>query len=417
VTLYRLFLSLAFPALAALAVLRVLRGREDRAALAARLGLAPASPDRRPTIWLHAASNGELASIRPFLDRLRADRPDLRLLVTTNSVTGRDLALSWGLAAQCAPFDLRSAALRLIRGWDIRAHWIVESELWPNRLAACAGAGVPVAVLGARLSARTARGWARMPGLARPMLDAIGYVSAQDEDSAARLRGLGLDPSRLGPELDLKALYEPPATPRPGPDLAAAYPRATTWLAASTHEGEEEAVIAAHLEARKARPGLRLILAPRHPSRAEAVAALLARAGLDFDRRSRAEARGAEVLLADTLGEMALWYRLAGTVLVGGSLVAKGGHTPYEPAAFGCALLHGPHLDNFGPAYGRLAEAGAAREVSDADSLAEALAELADPTARAALAARAQAALARPDASEAVLAALLQRLPAPEDSC
>ncbi|MFP4328964.1 MAG: 3-deoxy-D-manno-octulosonic acid transferase, partial [Paracoccaceae bacterium] len=154
-TLYRLFLILAMPVLVTAAVLRALRGREDRAALAARLGRAPLPRDRRPTIWLHAASNGELASVRPLLDRLRAARPDLRLLVTANSVSGRDLALGWGIDAQCAPFDLRSAARRLIRGWDVRAHWIVESELWPNRLAACAEAGVPVAVLGARLSARS----------------------------------------------------------------------------------------------------------------------------------------------------------------------------------------------------------------------------------------------------------------------
>ena len=408
--LYRLIVSLAALPLAVVFAARALGGREDAGALRARLGVARGPAQRRPTVWLHAASNGELASVAPLVARLRDARPDLGWLVTANSVTGRDLARGWGVPAHCAPLDLRWAARRLLRRWDVRLHIVVESELWPNRLAACRAAGVPVAVAGARMSARTARGWRRFPGLARRVLGNVTFLSAQDARSLDRLRALGLPEAAAGPVLDLKALYTPPEA---GPDAALrrACPRGETWLAASTHEGEEAAVIAAHLAARKARPGLRLILAPRHPARGDAVAELLAQAGLGFDRRSRGEATGAEVLLADTMGEMHLWYALAGTVFVGGSLVEKGGHTPYEPAAFGCALLHGPHLENFAPAYGRLAEAGAARQVSDAGTLAAALTALADPEAQGALGQAAARALGRGKDAEALVAALQHLLP------
>ena len=410
--LYRLVLALLAPLVVAAALLRRLRGREDGAALRARLGLAPGPAVRRPTIWLHAASNGELASARPVIDALSAARPDLGWLVTTNSVTGRDLAAGWGLPAHVAPLDLRRAAARLIAAHDVRLHLTLESELWPNRIAACAARGVPVAVLGARLSAGSARGWGRVPGLARATFGRIAHAAPQDADSGGRLVALGLPPERLGPVCDLKALYTPPDL-APEPALAEAYPRARTWLAASTHDGEEETVIAAHRAAREREPGLRLILAPRHPARAGAIAERLAAAGLTVARRSRGEA-GAEVLLADTLGEMPRWYALAGRVFVAGSLVPRGGHTPYEPAAFGCALIHGPEVANFRAAYARLDAAGAAACVRDAATLAAALAalgELEEQARAGRAAARALDDAAGWDALQAALAALLPEAP------
>lgn len=209
---------------------------------------------------------------------------------------------------------------------------------------------------------------------------------------------------------DLKALYTPPQDLMPDADLMAAYPRARTWLAASTHEGEEETVIAAHLKARTAEPGLRLILAPRHPARGDKVAALLQGAGLEIARRSRGEI-GAEVLLADTMGEMALWYRLAGRVFIGGTLTDRGGHTPFEPAAFGAALLHGTDVANFARPFAQLDKAGAARRIADADGLAEALTALGDPADQVRQGQAAQQAL-QPEADlDALLAAILQRLP------
>lgn len=384
--LYRILISLfALWQMARLALAR------DWTALAQRRGaVGPANVG--PHIWLHAASNGELASARPLILALRAARPDLNLLITCNSATGVALAIGWGLpglSAHLAPLDLARFVRRVMRRWQVVAHVTMESEIWPNRVLLCPG---PVLVLGGRMSPRSARGWGHLEGLARHVLERVAFLSAQDTGSRDRFLQLGLRAEACGPVVDLKALYTPPPDQIPDKALRNAYPRATTWLAASTHAGEEKVVIAAHLEARKARPDLRLILALRHPRRAEEVAGLLRAAGLEFDRRSTGDC-GAEVLLADTMGEMALWYALAGVVFIGGTLTDRGGHTPFEPAFFGTAILHGPDLRNFRKPFVALKEAGAAHEISDAAELAAALVALKDPAHQRELGLRAQAAL------------------------
>ena len=212
-----------------------------------------------------------------------------------------------GLDAALAPLDLRAANRRFETGWGVLGHITLESELWPNRITRMPG---PVMVLGGRLTEGSARIWGRFPALAARMLGAVDYLSAQDEGSRTRFLALGLPPDAAGPVTDLKALYAPPVAPAPDPSLGTVYPRAKTWLAASTHAGEEEAVIEAHLAARETDPDLRLILAPRHPRRAPEVAALLEAAGLAYAQRSKGEPVEPEtdVYVADTLGEMGLWY-------------------------------------------------------------------------------------------------------------
>jgi 3-deoxy-D-manno-octulosonic-acid transferase len=363
-----------------------------------------------------------------------------------------------------------------------------------------------VGLVAARLSARSAARWGRLEWLARPLLARIALAAPQDAASAERLLSLGLPPAALGPETVLKAAV---ALPVPAAEEVAAlgFDRAETVLAASTHAGEEGPVLAAFARARATRPGLRLILAPRHPERSAEIARRIAAAGLAHATRSAGEAPNggasgrassgreapgseapgqlsrqqpspgqgsprrvsteeespgqrsagqasgqasagqastgqastgrvspgrastgqgsaghgsaghaspgrasvgqgsagrlstggaAPVYLADTLGEMPLWYAAAGICFVGGSLVPKGGHTPFEPAQFGCAILHGPHIANAADAYGRLAGAGAAIEVATEDALADALVTL-DATAQARLARAARAALAPAD--------------------
>ncbi|MFZ5961903.1 3-deoxy-D-manno-octulosonic acid transferase [Thalassococcus sp. BH17M4-6] len=399
--LYRLLISV-FAVWQGLRLL--LRG--DTGALTARLG--GTRPDREaPHLWLHAASNGELSSARAVIDALRDARPDLPLLITCNSRSGVDLARGWGHAAQLAPFDLAWAVRRMLRRWRIAAHITMETEIWPNRVRLCPG---PVLVLGARMTERTARGWGRLPGLAARTLNEITYLSAQDTASLERFRALGLPDSAAGPVVDLKAFYTPPADQVPDAALRAAYSRTDTWLAASTHEGEDEVVIAAHIAARAHRPGLRLILAPRHPRRGDEVAALLSEAGLATSRRSAGE-MGAEVLLADSLGEMARWYALAGTVFIAGTLTDRGGHTPYEPAAFGAALIHGPDVRNFRAAFTRLHAAGAAIRIDDAATLAEALIALKAPADQENQGAAAHRALAQATGSDELIAHVLDHLP------
>lgn len=324
-------------------------------------------------IWLHAASVGELTSAQVLAQALARDFP---LVVTTNSLTGRDLARRLGFACALAPLDVPQAVRRFLDRVRPAVMVTVENELWPNRSAIAAARGVAQVVVGARMSERSAAGWARLPGLIGPMLARIDALSAQDAASEARLLALGLRPDALAGRLSLKLLA--PAQIRPGPEAA---DRGNVVLAASTHEGEEALVLDAWGAARATVPGLRLILAPRHPERGDAVAALIAARGFGFARRSAGGTAAAALLLADTLGEMAGWYAAAGICITGGSFVDHGGHTPWEPAAWRCAILHGPHVANQAEAYAALDGAGAALGC-DAAALPGVLAGLAGDAAR-----------------------------------
>lgn len=370
---YRIVISLL-----ALLELARLAGRRDRAAIRARLGRLPV-PVESAHVWIHGASNGELASARPVILAL-AQRH--RLLVTANTATGVALVRGWrmqGVCAHLAPLDLPGPTRRVLRDWRVQAHVTLESEIWPMRIARLRG---PVIVLGGRLTERSAKSWSRFSGLARKTLKKVAFLSAQDRDSRDRFRQLGLPEAAAGPVVDLKAFYRP-RTETPPRALTEVFRRDTTWLAASTHPGEEEVVLEAHRIARKSRPGLRLILAPRHPRRAEEILAQVSRFGLTAARRSTGDAPGQHsVYLADTMGEMHLWYQLAGIVFVAGSLTDRGGHTPYEPAAYDAALIHGPDTRNFSAAYNRLRNAGAGIEAGDAPSLARAVLRLTDPARR-----------------------------------
>jgi 3-deoxy-D-manno-octulosonic-acid transferase len=399
--LYRLILRLAALALSLRAAVAPWPG-------AGRLAPPDLPEGTGPLVWLHAASNGELAAARPVLAALRAALPGLRLLITANSITGRDLARGWNLPrtrARLAPHDDTATLARFLDIARPVALVVIENELWPNRLRLSAARGVPVFCLAARLSGRSARRWRWFPALARQVVTAIRWLAPQDEASRARFAALGLPPERLGPAMVLKSAAAPSGT------AALPFPRAATLLAASTHEGEEAVVLDAFARARAQRPDLRLILAPRHPRRRDAVEAAIRAAGLAFATRSRGAEPAADipVYLADTLGEMDRWYAGAGMTFVGGSLVPLGGHTPFEPAAHGSAILTGPHVANAAPAYAALLAEGGALAVTDAESLARAILRLADPAVREAQAEAAARALA-PFAADAAIAAFLAAL-------
>ncbi len=421
--LYRLILAILGPILIAMALWRRLRGTETARSLTERLGgglestgpesTGPGSlaPERvggadpaGPVLWLHAASNGELTSARALMIAALERRQDLRILVTCNTETGRALVEGWEaprIRAALAPIDMRWIVARFLRRHRPAALLIVENEIWPNRMDLTRRRSLPAMMAGARLSASSARMWRRVPRLAAQVFGALDHVSAQDPDSAERFVALGLPRERLGPLLDLKAATTAVPEDRsalPGP-LRRAFDPARTLLAASTHEGEEALVLDAFARARSAGVLDRLILAPRHPRRGDAVAAAVTAQGLACARRSAGEAPGEgpqapPVYLADTMGEMDLWYRLAGLCFVGGSLVARGGHTPFEPAAHGAAILHGPHTENFAAIYARLDAAGAACPVADGAALATALIRLATPSEARAMAASAAATIA-----------------------
>lgn len=421
--LYRAAMAALVPFLTVLTLVQRLGGRVASGALAQRFGrvarpqatrIDGADPGR-PAVWLHGASNGELASALGLVRRISAERPGLTVLVTANTGTGVDLARSWGVPgvhAALAPFDTRAATARLLRRWQPALLIVIENELWPARLAAAQSASVPVALVGARMSSRSARRWARLaPGLMRTTLGRLTLVSAQDDASAERLVALGLAEDRLGPVVMLKSAGPSDATMPPaerGHDL----PRDRVLLAASTHPGEEALILHAFAAAR-AQFDL-LILAPRHARRGTEVAGVIAAAGLAFARRSEGAAPpptvDVPVFLADTMGEMALWYRMAGVTIIGGSFVPLGGHTPYEPCGAGSAIVHGPHMENFAAPAAALARAGAAIAVGRTGLMA-ALAGL-DAARQAELATAARLALPPDDGIEGIAARILALLPA-----
>lgn len=407
--LYRLLTWLIAAAFAPLLGMRRLLGLPAVPARFRPRVTAPALPaGAARTLWLHGASNGELTAARPVIEAVLHRAPGLRLVVTANTASGVDLVAGWALprvSPHPAPYDQARITGRFLDAVQPCALIVIENEIWPNRFVIAARRGIPILMIGARMSERSAARWARVPGLARRLMECIAWLAPQDRRSGERFAALGLPADRLGPVLSLKsAAAAGAADPLP-------VPRARTLLAASTHAGEDEVVLDAFIAAGAALPDLRLILAPRHPRRRDRIEAMIRARGLSFATRSRGgePAVGLAVYLADTLGEMDRWYSAAGITFVGGSLVAKGGHTPFEPAAHGSAILHGPHCANFAPAYAALAAAGAATEVGAAGDLAAAILALADPAAQAAQAARARAALAPfggDAATEAILAAL-----------
>ncbi len=382
---YLLASRLADPIAAPILRRRLARGKEDRARLGERLGRAGLPRPAGRLIWLHAASVGEATSALPLIAALR-ERDEVRcapgdaatVLMTTGTVTSaRRMAevLPAGALHQFVPVDTRDAVRRFFGHWrpDL-AIWI-ESELWPRLVYETARRGVPMAMVNARLSAASLRRWRRLPAMARRLLGGFRVILAQDGETMTGLASLGVSARFAG---NLKALVDPPGCDAGELEEArAALGHRPVWLAASTHAGEEAQVIRAQMELLEEGTPL-LIVAPRHPQRGDEVAQLLAAAGLRAVRRSRGEGPDAatQVWLVDTLGEMGLWYRLAPVAFIGGSLVPMGGHTPFEPVQLGSAVLHGPHVANFTPAYAALDDGEGAVAVSDAGGLAAAVAGL-----------------------------------------
>ncbi len=361
----RLIYLIVLPVLVTGRLWAVLRGRESWGDFAHRMR-GPAMP--QGAVWIHGASVGEVASARQIIAALRAHP----VLVTCNTATGRDSVASWGMAhvtPALAPLDFGGVARRMMA--QARALIVLENELWPNRILAAHAAQKPVILLGARMSDRSAAKWSKRNALAMRMLGPVALAVPQDPTSQNNLVGLGVPAEAMQGPIVLKAAYETDTTPLPD-DLSAFGP-GHTILAASTHAGEEALVLDAFTKALSEQPDLRLIVAPRHPNRAAEIAGLVKASGLTLAQRSRGEAPDALVYLADTLGEMSLWYRRAGVAFLGGSLVDRGGHTPFEPIAYDCPILHGPYVRNFKEIYGALDAEMAAIEVRDAASLSGAM--------------------------------------------
>lgn len=363
--LYAAATGLLAPFAPALLRARAGKGKEDPARLPERLGRASRPRPAGPLAWLHGVSVGETQSLLPLIAALRARRPDLKLLVTSGTLTSAELLkkrLPEGVIHQFAPVDAPGAVARFLDHWRPDLGIFVESELWPNLILGAKARGVRLALVSARMTEGSARGWARSPASARALTGAFDLILPQDAATEARLRGLGAAP---GPRLNLKLVGEPlPAETAELKILAQALAGRRVVVAASTHPGEEGAIAAA---AREAGADL-VIVVPRHPERGEAVAAELAGLGFATARRAAGEAIGPATgaYVADTLGELGLFLRLADAVVMGGAFSGGiGGHNPLEAARLGKAMVTGPHAFNAREVYDEMFAEVAALEAAD----------------------------------------------------
>ena len=387
--LYSLVMRLAVPFL----LLRLLwRSRQHsgyRSQIWHRLGFygrhrASRSGER---VWIHAVSVGETLAIAPLLERLLTERPDLSVLVTSTTPTGAEQVQQklGGRVEWCwAPFDTPGAAKRFLEHWHPTLGALVETEIWPNLLTHAAARGVPMVLLNARLSERSAAGYARVAGLTQQTLGHLAGVAAQTESDASRLRALGaadeavIVTGSLKFALDRNALRE--ANEQERLQFGAGAFDRPVWLAASTHPGEEQLVLDAFVQLKAEQPNALLMLAPRHPDRVPSILAMPAMRRYQVARHSDFQVNADsiqdeggdtgisltpedDVLVIDTLGRLGALTGCADAAFVGGSLVPHGGHNPLEAAAWCLPILSGPHTFNFASIYRDLFEANAAVEV------------------------------------------------------
>ena len=384
---YGVLTRVAAPAVFAATLVRAAKHPAYRTHLGERFGLG-----RRlamPSIWLHAVSVGEVSAAAALVRALHARHPDVPLVLTTATPTGRAQAATLfgaDVEVRFLPYDTAGSVRRFLARIRPLAAIIMETELWPNLLHECGRRGVPVVFASARLAARSVPRYRRFGTLFSAGLR-NAWVAAQSSADADRFIALGADPARTRVVGNLKFDMRPgEAVAESGRELRRRYLGARpVWTAGSTHEGEEELVLGAHAVLERAVRGALLVLVPRHPQRFAGVAALLERRGLVFDRRGRSETvrPEAQVLLLDTMGELTAFYAASDVAFVGGSLVPVGGHNLLEPAALGVPVITGPHTEN-GPEIARLLiEAGGALEVADGVALAAAAGRLlADPALR-----------------------------------
>jgi 3-deoxy-D-manno-octulosonic-acid transferase len=383
---------------------RVRKGKEDESRLHERLGRPSLPRSEGRLVWLHGASVGESLSLLPLVTALIERDPELNLLVTSGTATSAELLgkrLPERVTHQYVPVDAPGAASRFLDHWRPELAVFAESELWPNLLQECRERGIRTALVSARLSKSSLDGWARFRGAARTVLGGFDLVLAQDGETAAGLTRLG---GRDDGRLNLKLAGEP--LPVDSRALARVHeelgPR-PVLVAASTHPGEESQLLEVFSWLKDLPERPLLVIVPRHPARGKAVAAEAHAKGFTASRRACADllTPQTEVYVADTLGELGLWFRMARLAVIGGSLVEHvGGHNPLEAARLGCPIASGPHVSNWRPVYLALKAEQAVRKVPNAAALAGVMGEaLGHPLALRAEAERAKAFAAREGAA------------------
>jgi 3-deoxy-D-manno-octulosonic-acid transferase len=387
---YSLLIYLAAPVAFALELVRGLRDPSRWRGLSERFGWgSPLSGG--PSIWLHAVSLGEMTAAAPLVRALRSRYSESPIVLTTATLTGRARAgelFGDAIDVRFLPYDTPGAVARFLDRARPRIALIMETELWPNLFGQCECRGVPVVLASARLSARSVARYRRFGALIRGIFSASPLIAAQTRTDAERFIAIGAESARIHVVGNIKFDLElSPAALVRGAELRASFGgERPLWIAGSTHAGEEEQVLEAHAQLLIARPNALLLLVPRHPDRFDAAADLLRHRGMRFTRRTsmmpkdgkqqadpQIELADSQVILVDTVGELAALYASADVAFVGGSLVPIGGHNLLEPAALGVPVLTGPSHHAGEEIAGLLLEQGAALEVADAGELQAAL--------------------------------------------
>jgi len=373
-TLYRVTTTLLTPLAGPMLSWRAAQGKEDPARLRERMGFASAPRPAGRLVWLHGASIGESLALAPLIERFV--QRDIDVLVTSGTVASANLLrarLPAGAVHQFLPLDAPQFVERFLDYWRPDMALFAESELWPNTIRAIHARRTPFVLVNARMSQSSVARWRSFSGAGAKLFGMIDLCLAQNPEDAARYLGLGAPRVRVAGNLKFD-VPPPPAEASKLAEFNGAVGARPVWAAVSTHPGEEEIVLSAHADIASKTPGLMTIVAPRHPERGADIARLAQDRGLRVALRSQGEAptRGVDVYVADTIGELGLFFRSAGLVFMGKSLAVGGGQNPIEPAKLGCAILHGPDVDNFAEAYSELNAAKAAARVQDAQGLARA---------------------------------------------
>lgn len=375
---YRYGLYLGEPAVAGLLAWRSRKGKEDPGRLPERRGLPGRARPTGPLVWMHGASVGEALSLVGLIDGMIAR--GFSVLVTTGTRSAAELIgrrLPAGAVHQYMPLDAPRWIERFVAHWQPDLALVAESEIWPNTVIALHERGIPLLLVNGRMSERSFKGWARSPRTAEALLSRIAICLAQTRDDAERFARLGAPRVSVAGNLKYDSAV-PPADEQQLAHLRDVVGNRPVWVAASTHPGEDVTVAEAHAALRTRLPNLLTIVVPRHPQRGGEVAASAIAAGLRTALRSRGgRPHGSvDLYVADTLGELGLFYRLAPLVFLGGSLTMRGGQNPIEPTRLDAAILHGPNVQNFEQVYRALDGAGGAMMVADAGELAAAVGDL-----------------------------------------
>jgi 3-deoxy-D-manno-octulosonic-acid transferase len=384
----RLLYTLIYVLLLPLILLRLL-GRSRlapayRKRWAERFGrfTSPVLDQKKPVIWLHAVSVGETLAAVPLVKKLQADHADWQWLITTTTPTGSErvqASFADSVFHVYAPYDVPVFISSFLKRTQPDLCIIMETELWPNMLAACRAQHIPSVVVNARLSEKSARGYRKLSPITRNMMESVTMIAAQQQNDGERFVQLGLPREKLVVTGSIKFDLDIDQAVRNKAKLLRAQwsinETRKVWLVASTHPGEDDIILAAFSSLKKQFPLLLLVLVPRHPERFNSIALLCQQAGWNVARRSDSAVVDAhvDIVLGDTMGELLVFYGAADMAFVGGSLVPVGGHNLIEPAAWACPVISGPYLFNFAEVERLLCDKNALVLVSSVEGIVEAV--------------------------------------------